>query len=154
MSHLRGMETSSPKATRKQPQRHRPSPATSCPTEVGAHEIRIRNHAYSAEVKSVSVPASGNGRVVVMLGVCVPNASVIEKLETVVRQIVSDAVKGLGILRTASTVAVVPAIVLAAAVVCLRYVENFDNRDEVPSSQKHKGPRERQDDGNTTLERR
>ena len=26
--------------------------------EVGAHEIRIRNHAYSAEVKSVSVPAS------------------------------------------------------------------------------------------------
>ena len=85
--------------------------------EVGAHEIRIRNHAYSAQVKSVSVPASGNGRVVVMLGVCVPYASVIEKLETVVGQIVSDAEKGLGILRTAGAVAVVPAIVLAAAVV-------------------------------------
>jgi hypothetical protein len=27
--------------------------------EVSAHEIRIRNNAYSAEVKSVRVPASG-----------------------------------------------------------------------------------------------
>jgi hypothetical protein len=52
-----------------------------------------------------------------MLAVCVPYASVIEKLETVVGQIVSDAVKGLGILRTAGAVVVVPAIVLAAAVV-------------------------------------
>ena len=47
--------------------------------EVSAHEIRLRNNAYSAEVKPVSVPASGNGRVVVMLAFCVPDASVIER---------------------------------------------------------------------------
>lgn len=85
--------------------------------EVGAHKSWVWGDADSAEVESVGVPASANSRIVVVIAVGVPDASVLEKLKAVVRKVVSCASKGRGILRASCSVSVVPSIVLAAAVV-------------------------------------
>ena len=65
-----------------------------------------------------------------VLSVGVPHASLVEKLETVVGQVVSNATKARDVLCATSSGAVVPAIVLAATVV--EDGEETNNRDTAP----------------------
>lgn len=84
--------------------------------EVSAHEGWVRGDADPAEVKPVSVPAGGNGRVSMVLSIGVPVARVVQKLEAFVGQMVSGAAKHEGIGCATCSVAGVLAIVFTAAV--------------------------------------
>src|SRR5262245_33839465 len=85
--------------------------------EVGAHKRRLGNDADSSEVQSVSVPAGRDGRHLVMLALGVPHASITQKLETGVVQVVCPSAKTCGKLCTPGSVTLVPPVVLATAVV-------------------------------------
>jgi hypothetical protein len=86
-------------------------------SEIGTHERRIGSDADSAQVESIGVPASRDGRVVMVIDVGVPDARVSEKLEPVVVEDVCVTTQTRGKFRTSGAVAVVPTVVLAAAVV-------------------------------------
>jgi hypothetical protein len=86
-------------------------------SKVGAHELRVWDDADPAEIESIGILAGGIGRVLMVLAICMPDASVVEEFETVVGKGVGCAAQGCGKLRAASAVTVVEAIVLAAAVV-------------------------------------
>jgi hypothetical protein len=86
-------------------------------SEVSAHEFGAWYNPDSSQIQPISVPAGGNGRIVMVIAIRMPNARMMEKLEAVVGQFVSDAAQGGGVLRSTCTVTFIPPIVHAAAVV-------------------------------------
>lgn len=86
-------------------------------SEIGAHERCTGSDADSAQVESVCIPARRDGRVVMVLAVGVPDTCVTEKLEAVVVKHVCAPANSLGKFCTSRSVAIIPAIVLTAAVV-------------------------------------
>ena len=69
-------------------------------SELGAHVSSLWQRADPPEVKTVGIPASANRRLVAQLTICVPCASVMEKLEMFVPDVEQHAPKTRGVGRS------------------------------------------------------
>lgn len=105
-------------------------------TETGAHEFNRRRDANTAKIKPVGIPTSANSRVVTQPAVCVPCAGVVQKLEVLVSEIEQYAALTGGVGSPASTMGVVPAIMVSPRIVKHREQTNdFLNRTALGSDE-------------------
>jgi len=66
-----------------QPRLNDPMRGNSCP-ELRAHVAGIGDHAGTAQIKPVCIPARPDSRVVVVVAIRVPNASIVKQVKMVI----------------------------------------------------------------------
>jgi hypothetical protein len=82
-----------------------------------AHEPGFGRFANAGEVKPVSIPASADRGIFTQLATCVPTASFLQQVQTLIGQIEKGAAQACRVFGPAFTVPIIRAIILASRIV-------------------------------------
>jgi hypothetical protein len=83
----------------------------------GAHVTLMRHDAHTPQVQTISIPAGGNGRIIVTFGIGVPDARVMKEIEVLIGQIKKLSAQRPRQLRTARAMLWIVAIIFPSAIV-------------------------------------